>query len=208
MNEERDRGRGHAHGRRHRPPFDPAAFGPGFGPGGFGPWERRSGGRGPRRGPRRRRGDVRTAVLVLLADGPKHGYQLIQEITERSDGLWKPSAGSIYPVLQLLEDEGMVRFEEHDGRRVVHLTETGTTFVSENRAELDRVWEPFDGEHTASFHDLRETFAQLGMAGMQVLRAGTPEQVEAARRILRTATRDLYALLAEGPPNPRDGDRS
>lgn len=141
---------------------------------------------------------------MLLADGPKHGYQLIQDISERSGGLWKPSAGSIYPVLQLLDDEGLVRFEEQDGRRVVHLTDAGAAYVTDHRAELDQVWTPFEGAHTASIHDLRETFAQLGMAGMQVLRAGTAEQVARAQQILRGATRDLYALLAEKPDDADD----
>jgi len=98
-------GHDHDHGHRGRPPF-----GPGFGPFGFG---------GPffGRGPKVGRGDVRAAILVLLAEEPMHGYQVIQELAERSGGVWRPSPGSIYPTLQLLEDEGLIRGTEEDGKR-------------------------------------------------------------------------------------------
>src|SRR5712691_12502137 len=106
------------HGSRHG--------GPPFGPG-FGPWGPGFGGPFFGRGPKVGRGDVRAAILALLAeDSPMHGYQVIQELTERSGGVWRPSPGSIYPTLQLLEDEGLVRSEEVEGKRVFHLTEAGT----------------------------------------------------------------------------------
>src|SRR5262245_13544395 len=88
------------------------------------------------RGPRVRKGDVRAAVLVLLAEQPRNGYQIIQEISERSGGLWKPSSGSVYPALQQLEDEGLVETESVDGKRSFKLTETGRTYVEEHKSEL------------------------------------------------------------------------
>ena len=110
-----------ARGRHRRgwPPFDAPEFAAGFGgPGGFGQ------GFGP--GRRAARGDVRAAILVLLAEKPSHGYQIIQELERRSEGAWRASPGSVYPTLQQLEDEGLVRAVEADGgRRVFELTDTG-----------------------------------------------------------------------------------
>src|SRR5436305_15247900 len=99
---------------------------------------RRHGGRPPsfaeRRGPKARRGDVRAAALVLLDEEPRNGYQLMQEIERRSDGAWRPSPGAVYPALQQLEDEGLVRTNERDGRKLYELTDTGRAHVEEHRA--------------------------------------------------------------------------
>ena len=84
-------------------------------------------------------------MLALLAEQPLHGYQIIQEIAERTGGVWRPSPGSVYPTLAQLEDEGLVRTEQSDGRRVMHLTEEGTRYVTERREELDRVWDTVGG---------------------------------------------------------------
>src|ERR1700743_1131146 len=93
-------------------------------------------GRGGRGGPRARRGDVRAAVLALLAERPMHGYEMIKEIEERSEGAWTPSAGSIYPMVQLLEDEGLIRGEESDGKRRFTLTDAGRTEQEEKAGEV------------------------------------------------------------------------
>ncbi|GAA4542714.1 PadR family transcriptional regulator [Pseudonocardia xishanensis] len=203
-----DRPRGRRGGRGFGGPgggrgFGPGGpgFGPGFGPGGpfgpggrgFGPGRRGPGGRG-----RRGRGDVRLAVLALVAEQPRHGYEIIQEITERSGGRWKPSPGSVYPTLSQLEDEGLVSVEKTDGRRVVSLTEAGTTYVAEHREELDKVWSAFDGEEedgpdTALWQQL----AQLHAAAQQVLATGTPEQLATATETLTEARKAIYRLLAE-----------
>src|SRR6188474_3202712 len=113
----------HEHGRGRRRGFGPP-FGPGFGP-------------GPRRGPRggRNRGDVRAAILVLLAEQPRHGYDLMRAIEERSGGMWSPSPGSIYPTLQSLEDEGLVTFETVDGRKTASVTEAGRAWLVSHSAE-------------------------------------------------------------------------
>src|SRR5688572_25886972 len=119
--------------------------------GGRGHGHRRGGGGrdfpgfGPPRGPRARRGDVRAAVLVLLAEEPRNGYQLMQEIEERSDGVWRPSPGSVYPALQLLEDEGLVRVEG-EGRKAYTLTDEGSAHVEEHAAELGTPWDAVKGD--------------------------------------------------------------
>jgi DNA-binding PadR family transcriptional regulator len=190
-------GRGHGPGRRGRrpgPPFPPPPpFGPGFGPGG------RGGFPGPRgrRGRRTARGDIRLAVLALVAEQPRHGYEIIQEIAERSGGAWRPSPGSVYPTLSQLQDEGLVRVETADGRRVVHLTEAGTAFVEEHRAELDAVWESVGRDADDDGTALWEQLAQLHAAAHQVLGAGTPEQITAASAALAEARKTIYRLLAE-----------
>jgi len=195
VDDERPGPHGHRHpGRRGpRPPFPPG-FGPGFGgrPGrpGFGP--------GPRgRGRGRARGDIRAAVLALVAEQPRHGYEIIQEIAERSGGVWRPSPGSVYPTLSQLQDEGLVSVEKADGRRVVHLTDAGTAYVAEHRAELDAVWESVGKDADDPAVTLWEQLGQLHAAAHQVASAGSPEQVASATETLTEARKALYKLLAE-----------
>lgn len=184
-------GPGHR-GRRH----GHSPFGSGFGPG-FPP-PRRGFGRG--RGWRTSRGDVRAAVLALVAERPRHGYEIIQEIADRSGGTWRPSPGSIYPTVAQLEDEGLVRTEKIDGRRMVQLTEAGTSYVEEHRVELDAVWESVgrrrDGMDDGAL-DLWEQLGQLYAAAQQVMSAGTPEQITTATTALTDARKTIYRLLAE-----------
>ncbi|HVH24502.1 MAG TPA: PadR family transcriptional regulator [Pseudonocardia sp.] len=182
-------------GRRHGGP----RFGPGFGPG-FGP-SRFPGGfpgpRGRRRGRRTARGDIRAAVLALVAEQPRHGYEIIQEIAERTGGAWRPSPGSVYPTLSQLEDEGLVRVEQNEGRRVVHLTEAGTTYVAEHRAELDAVWASVGTDGDDETVELWDQLAQLHAATQQVMAAGNAEQIAAATAALAEARKSIYRLLAE-----------
>src|ERR1700734_604917 len=111
----------------------------GFGPGGRGGF---GGGGGPRgRGRRARRGDIRTAALLLLAEEPRNGYQIMQEVQERSGGIWSPSPGSAYPALQQLEDEGLIRTEEVDGRKLFAITDDGRAVVAARGAEQTAPWE-------------------------------------------------------------------
>lgn len=160
---------------------------------GFGPRGGRGGGRrGPGRG---RKGDVRSAVLALLAEAPTNGYGLINGIAEKSNGLWRPSPGSIYPALSLLEDEGLIVAVEADGKKVHQLTEAGRAHVAEHAAELERPWERVAAPHRG-FLDVRDDMNQLGMAVQQVVVAGDAAQVEAARKILERARKDVYLLLA------------
>src|SRR5690606_5196973 len=143
-------------------------------------------------------GDIRIAVLALVAERPRHGYEIIQEIAERTGGLWRPSPGSVYPTLSQLEDEGLVRVEQAEGRRVVHLTEEGTRYVDEHRTELDAVWasvgrDPDDEDVT----ELWEQLGQLHAAAAQVMAAGTPEQIATATTTITEARKAIYRLLAE-----------
>jgi DNA-binding PadR family transcriptional regulator len=148
-----------------------------------------------------RLGDVRAAVLVLLAEQPMHGYQLIQEIAERSGGVWQPSPGSIYPVLQQLEDEGLVLIERTEGRKVASLTEAGRAYVEENRAEFEEVWKALSNnkvdESMQEMRNLSVALKQVGTAAKQVAKVGTDSQVAEARKVLGDTRRRLYLILAE-----------
>jgi len=180
----------HGHGS-HGHSFDPRMFGMrgGFGPFGFG---------GPGRGRRARRGDVRAAALLLLEEEPRNGYQLMQEIEERSGGVWRPSPGSIYPALSQLEDEGLVRSNDSAGRRAFELTDEGRTYVEENREALGTPWDEAGGDLPEGVAELRKLMMQLGMATMQVVQAGNDEQTAEARKVLEDARRAIYGILADG----------
>ncbi len=178
--------------RRHRHRFGPR--GGGF-PG------------GPFLGPGRRagRGDIRAAILALLKDEPMHGYQIIRELSDRTGGVWQPSPGSVYPTLQQLQDEGLIRSQEADGgKRVFELTDEG-------RAEAEKLpsaapWEEAAADVGDEFVELRNLAFQLMGATRQVARAGTPGQIKAASAILREARRGIYRLLAEDQPTDANAD--
>jgi len=141
------------------------------------------------------RGDVRAAVLALLAEQPMHGYQIIHEIDERSGGSWKPSAGSVYPTLQLLSDEGLISAEESNGRKTYSLTEAGRAAAAES-GEKPAPWESTTRDH-GRVTALPKAGVELAQAAAQVGRSGSPEQVQQAVEILDDARRKLYALLAQ-----------
>jgi DNA-binding PadR family transcriptional regulator len=141
-------------------------------------------------------GDVRGAILVLLSERPMHGYQIIQEIGERSEGLWNPSPGSVYPALQQLEDEGLVRVEKAEGRKVAHLTDEGDTYVREHREELGAPWETAAEDYGEDLLELRNLVGQVATATMQVAQAGDSGQISEARRLLTDVRRQLYRVLA------------
>ncbi|MEO7016151.1 MAG: PadR family transcriptional regulator [Leifsonia sp.] len=145
-------------------------------------------------GPRMGRGDVRAAVLALLAEKPMHGYQIIREIEERSGGSWKPSAGSVYPTLQLLADEGLVSAEESNGRKTYSLTEEGR---SEADAAGPAPWETSGGSGDAPFGALPKAGFELAQAAAQVRRTGSEEQIREAAEVLDEARRRLYSILAQ-----------
>ncbi len=177
---DRRRGRGHADfgfGRE---------FGPGFGGPGR-PRGRRRGGRG---------GDVRAAALLLLGEQPQHGYQLIQEIAERSNGAWKPSPGSIYPVLQQLEDEGLISFERVEGRKTATLTDEGISYVEANKDELGTPWEAAAGEPADEMREFAMGLKGLIGAWKQVAQAGTAEQRQKATVVVEDARKAMYHILA------------
>ncbi|HWK25912.1 MAG TPA: PadR family transcriptional regulator [Solirubrobacter sp.] len=163
------------------------------GPGGPGGHRGRGG-----RGGRARRGDVRAALLLLLTEQAQNGYQLIQEIERRTEGVWKPSPGSVYPALQQLEDEGLVRtVESAEGKRAYELTPEGREHVDANRDELGDPFEAATGGVDEGVFDLRGLMFQVGAAAMQVAAAGHTDE---ARKILADTRRALYRILAEDEP--------
>ncbi|RFU22015.1 PadR family transcriptional regulator [Geodermatophilus marinus] len=152
----------------------------------------RRGGRG-----RAPRGDVRSAVLLLLAEQPMHGYQLMQAIAERSAGRWTPSPGAIYPTISQLEDEGLVTVTADAGRKLVTLTDAGRAHVEERQGSGA---DPFAGRAAAGpGAELPALLDQLHGAVRQVARTGSEAQVAEAARVLAEARRSLYLLLADGP---------
>jgi DNA-binding PadR family transcriptional regulator len=189
----RGRGPGHRRSRPARPPFGPPGFGP-MGFAGFGAWPGE-----PKfhRSRRVKRGDVRAAALSLLAEEPRNGYQIIQEIAERSGGVWQPSPGSVYPALQQLEDEGLIQAETPEGgRRRYALTDEGREYVDTHAEEVRAPWDDVASSVGSDAIELRNLVGQLAIAAVQVVRVGNQEQVAQARTILTDGRRKLYAILA------------
>jgi len=151
------------------------------------------GGRGRGRG-RVQRGDVRTAILLVLADEAMHGYQIMQAISDRTGGAWRASPGAVYPTIAQLEDEGLVTTREEGGRRSVTLTSEGRTYVEERSARLGDPFAEFADRPTGP--DLREPLHELQTAARQILSSGSAAQVEAAAQVLARARRSLYLILA------------
>ncbi|HEV2371176.1 MAG TPA: PadR family transcriptional regulator [Streptosporangiaceae bacterium] len=162
--------------------------------GGFGPWP---GDPRSMRGPRVKRGDVRAAVLALLAEGPRNGYQIIQDIGERSGGVWQPSPGSVYPALQQLEDEGLIAAETPEGGRKQYvLTAEGRDYMATHSTETPAPWDSVAGSVGSGAMELRGLVGQVAVAAMQVHRVGGDAQVAQAHRVLADARRSLYRILA------------
>lgn len=159
--------------------------------GGGSPWGR--GTRGPAR-------PVRPAVLALLTEEPMHGYQIMQEIRRRTNEEWRPSPGSIYPILQQLEDEGLVRSDASGGRRVVQLTEAGREHVAGREEEFAGLWESRVADDDPSVDRVHALYKQLGDlsgAAGQVAYTGTDAQFAEVRKVLNEARRRIYGVLAE-----------
>ena len=142
------------------------------------------------------RGDIRTALLAVLAEAPGHGYEVMQRLEEKSGGAWRPSPGSVYPTLQLLEDEGLVRSTERDGKRVYELTDEGRAEATRRIEEAGG--DPFAADRVASVYgQLRENGMSLLQAIRQIARTGNEAQVQQASEIVRDARKQLYRLLAD-----------
>jgi DNA-binding PadR family transcriptional regulator len=172
---------------------NPLGFGPGFPLGfGFGPGGPRGGHRGRGRG---RRGDVRAAILALLAERPMHGYEMIQEIGQRSNGLWRPSPGSVYPTLQLLADEGLIVGAESDGsKRLFELTDDGREAAAKTQTPP---WEEIAEGADPNEVNLRAAFGQFAAAVFQSAHAATAEQQTRILDIVNNARREIYGVLGE-----------
>jgi DNA-binding PadR family transcriptional regulator len=163
---------------------------------------------------------VRVAILAVLADEPLNGYQVIQEISDRTDGAWRPSPGSVYPTLAQLEDEGLIEGDDERGRRTLQLTDSGRAYLTEHEDEVAEVWAPFtrerqerkdrdDGESGADFAALKPELGRVMNAVWQIITTGTDDQRRAAIGVLVEARRGLYGILADHPGEERDdlGDR-
>jgi DNA-binding PadR family transcriptional regulator len=179
----------------------PFGEGPLFGPGRGGPF---GGGRG-----RRRRGDVRVALLMLIAEEPRNGYQLMQTIEERSGGRWRPSPGSVYPTLAQLEDEGLIRAVDHEGTKLFEITDQGRERLAESKVE-PAPWEQEDeggwGSQSGSFSEIGTQMFQIAKAAWQVAQEGDERQVQKASQTLAEARRALYGILAEALDDQEAGD--
>lgn len=152
-------------------------------------------GRG-RGGMRARRGDVRAAVLALLAERPMHGYEMIKELEERTGGAWTPSPGSIYPTLQLLEDEGLIHGEESEGKRRFTLTEEGRAAQAE-KADETAPWDAVRAGADPEVVSLAASLRKLNHAASQVFRAADEAQQKRVRELLDETRRKIYAILGE-----------
>jgi DNA-binding PadR family transcriptional regulator len=214
MDNSSQRGRGRRRGHRlgdlpgefeeHRRAFGPPAgpggpFGGPFGGGPFGfggPFRGGPGGRGRgHRGGRARRGDVRASLLALLRERPMHGYEMITEIGERTSGTWRPSPGSVYPTLQLLEEEGLIEAQETGGKRLFTLTEAGRAEAEAGSAEP---WlAAGSGVDWEAVQEVGQTMASLGQAVHQVMTTGTEDQRAKGLAVLVEARKKLYLILAE-----------
>jgi DNA-binding PadR family transcriptional regulator len=200
----------------HGPGFRGAPWGRTYGrpkgrkgwPGDFGgpwggPWPP-----GPPRPQKANRGDVRAAILALLSEGPRNGYQIMSEIEERSNGAWRPSPGAVYPALQQLADEGLIEAEESGGRRTFALTGEGRRHVDENPRRARASWESMTESEPAHVPRLFAQGARLAGSIVQMAHAGTPEQVEAAEALLERTRRGMYQILAgdEGEYEPSEDE--
>jgi DNA-binding PadR family transcriptional regulator len=152
-----------------------------------------------RPGPVVRRGEVRNLILAALREKPMHGYEVIQELEAQSDGRWRPSAGSVYPTLQQLADEGLVTGEEVDGRRTYTLTDMGRNEAerADRRADRPR-WTGRDDDDRDP--DIKALALQLAGAVLQVNKIGSPNAKREVVRILTEARREIYRLLSEDEP--------
>lgn len=176
-----------------------------------GPW----GGFGPPPGPhsgafttgrKARRGDVRAAILALLAEEPLNGYQIMQTIQERSQGAWRPSPGAVYPALQQLTDEALIEPVGEGRRTRYELTEAGTTYIAEHGDEVDAPWEAMTPQVDKEAWDIMELSRQSSTALMQVLQSGRPSQLAKAKKILENSRRSFYQILADGDDEAVDQD--
>jgi DNA-binding PadR family transcriptional regulator len=164
-------------------------------------------GRGRHGRHRARRGAIIGAVLTLLDERPMHGYELITELEERSEGRWRPSPGTMYPALKRMSARGLIASEEVDGKRQFELTDAGREHLALHREEQgDNAAKPWDEQHTGGRGDLRSSVAELIGQARQIGRFGSAEQIERARTVFDDAKRQLYAILAEPPSDNDNGN--
>jgi DNA-binding PadR family transcriptional regulator len=202
-------------GHKHSGPWERGFAGRGFGGhwgGGFvGPkaawWPGPPGPPGQARPPKASRGDVRAAILALLKEGSRNGYQIMSDIEERSGGAWRPSPGAVYPALSQLADEGLIAAEESTGRRTFGLTDAGREYVEQNPDMARGAWESSEQQEAWQVPGLFAEAARLGAGIVQITHAGTPEQISAAERLLARTRRELYWILADTGEESADDEQ-
>jgi DNA-binding PadR family transcriptional regulator len=180
--------------------------GGGFGGSAGGWWPGPPGSPGSSRGTKAGRGDVRAAILAVLREGPRNGYQIMSEIEERSGGAWRPSPGAVYPALSQLADEGLIIGAESGGRRTFSLTDAGRAYVEQNPEMARGAWESTAQQDAWQLPGLFTVAARLGGGIVQMAHAGTPGQIHAAERLLEQTRRRLYQILAEDSSGEQDED--
>ena len=173
--------------------------------GGFDGRRGSSGGRGRRGGGRARRGDVLAALLALLAERPMHGYEIMRELAERTNGAWQPSPGSVYPALSRLREEGLISGEGRGEKQAFTLTDDGTSEAQAQAAEGGPPWARFAEDDDSEAAQLRESHDQLGEAVRQVARVGNADQQRRTVEAMDELRRRVYLILAE---EPSTGDES
>jgi DNA-binding PadR family transcriptional regulator len=156
------------------------------------------------RPPKASRGDVRAAILALLKEGARNGYQIMSDIEERSHGAWRPSPGAVYPALSQLADEGLITGEESGGSRAYRLTDAGREYVEQNPEMARGAWESQEQREAWEVPGLFAEAARLGAGIVQIAHAGSPDQVRAAERLLQRTRRELYRILAEDSEDSDD----
>jgi DNA-binding PadR family transcriptional regulator len=172
---------------------------PGSRYGGFGPPFGFGGPRGFRRhGGKARRGDIRTASLLLLAEEPRNGYAIMQEIEQRSSGVWRPSPGSAYPALAQLEDEGLIHSEESEGRKQFVITDAGRELLAARPQDAPAPWDTLADGVSSEVQELFGLMRQVGMAGLQLVQTATEKQLAEAKQVLTETRRAIYKILADG----------
>ncbi len=153
------------------------------------------------RGPRAGRGDVKLGIVTLLAEQARHGYEIIQELAARSNGLWQPSPGSVYPTLQALEDEELVTSSTVEGKRVYSITDKGLQYLVSNARPVPP-WEEIGGDDRSAFFKLRKEAFGFATAVMQVGQAGSQSQIDRALKLLSDSRKAIYRILAEEDEEP------
>jgi DNA-binding PadR family transcriptional regulator len=197
---------GRSRGRDFGGRTGPGPWGGGSGGPWGGWWPGPPGPPGAPRGAKAGRGDVRAAILALLREGPRTGYQVMSDIEERSGGAWRPSPGAVYPALAQLADEGLIQGEESGGRRTYRLTDAGRDYVEQNPELARGAWESRTQQEAWELPGLFAEAARVGGGIVQIAHAGTPEQVRAAERLLEQTRRGLYQILAGGADPDGAGD--
>ena len=135
---------------------------------------------------------------MLLAEEPRNGYTIMQEIEERSNGVWRPSPGSVYPALAQLEDEGLIRSEESDGRKRFAITDAGREQIANRPEGAPAPWDTLADGVSRDVQELFGLMRQVGMAGVQLVQTATEKQLAEAKQVLTETRRAIYRILADG----------